>query len=182
VVSVSLDELKAHLGITESDDDDELLGMLDAAVDVVENFVGPIDETAVTETHYSVNSGALVLNRYPATELVALSSVTGGSPIELVASDFVLDPATGVLRSIYGSGFNGTYTVTYSAGRPDTPAALRLAVLIVAAHLWETQRGPASTSGPLSADEDFTSVPGLGFAIPNRARELLQPYVQITVA
>lgn len=55
----------------------------------------------------------------------------------------------------------------------DTTAApVRRAIMELARHLWETQRGPAA--GPL--DEDG-SLGTFGFAIPNRVSELLRPYL-----
>lgn len=54
-----------------------------------------------------------------------------------------------------------------------SPAPVKLATLFLLDHWWETQRGPAAT--PL--DDDFTTGPGVGFAIPNRVLELLDPYL-----
>jgi hypothetical protein len=46
--------------------------------------------------------------------------------------------------------------------------------------LWDTQRGAAPV-GPLATDDTFTT-PGAGFAVPNRAVELLAPYRQPSIA
>jgi hypothetical protein len=55
--------------------------------------------------------------------------------------------------------------------------AIREAILIIAAHLWETQRGTSPSALSLQgADIGDAVSPGLGYAIPNRARELLEPY------
>jgi uncharacterized phiE125 gp8 family phage protein len=178
-VSVSLDDLKAHLNITSGTNDDELLDMLDAATGVVEGLVGPITSGTVTETHYRVRSDALVLQQMPVGSLSSISYRVGNVETGLLVGDFLLDPATGIVRSAYGYHFCGDYTVTYTVGE-SLPAAVRQALLIIAAHLWETQRGAAPV-GPLAAD-DGALTPGLGYAIPNRARELLVPYTQITLA
>jgi hypothetical protein len=159
-VGPSLDDLKAHLNITDSDNDDELLGMLDAATDVTESIVGPLAGGTVTETHYGLSSDVLVLRQVPVAALVSVSGRLWP------------DGALGTLRLVSGYRFAGDVTVTYTTGR-EAPAAVRLAVLIIAAHLWETQRGSAPV-GPLSTDDGTVS--GLGFAIPNRARELLAPF------
>jgi hypothetical protein len=53
-------------------------------------------------------------------------------------------------------------------------APVILATLFLIGHLWESQRGPAST--PLNADE-VVFVSRTGFAIPNYVLELIQPYL-----
>lgn len=177
----TLTDLRAQTNITSTADDDELQDMLDAAIDVVTGIVGPIDSPAqVTETHYNVQSDVLVLRRMPVGSLVSVSSRYGAVTTPLTLSDYDLDPETGLLRTALGSPFCGTYTVTYTSGRDDLPAAIRLAVLVIAEHLWETQRGSAPV-GPLAGDDMFPT-PGLGFAIPNRALELLAPYRRPAVA
>ena len=50
-----------------------------------------------------------------------------------------------------------------------TTARAQLATRMLVAHLWETQRGPASS--PL--DDDGTLIRGAGYAVPNRVKELL---------
>jgi hypothetical protein len=112
--------------------------------------------------------------------LTAVSSRYGAATTALTLADYELDADTGLLRLAAGGWFRGTYTVTYTSGRADLPAAIRLAVLVIAEHLWETQRGAAPV-GPLSGDDTFPT-PGLGFAIPNRALELLAPYRRPAVA
>ena len=52
-------------------------------------------------------------------------------------------------------------------------ASVKVATLIINDHAWETQRGPGSS--PLD-DDDLVRVPGLAFAIPNRAVQWLEPH------
>jgi len=62
--------------------------------------------------------------------------------------------------------------VTYVAGwGTSVPAAFNLAGRIVVAHLWMTQHGPSARPG--MGGEETVTLPGWGFAIPNRAAELL---------
>jgi uncharacterized phiE125 gp8 family phage protein len=177
----TLTDLRAHTNKVSTADDDELQDVLDAAIDVVTGIAGPIDSPAsVTETHYSVSSDVLVLKRMPVAALTAVSSRSGSGATSLLLADYEVDGDTGLVRSTVGGWFRGTYTVTYTSGRDDLPAAIRLAVLVIAEHLWETQRGAAPV-GPLSGDDTFAT-PGLGYAIPNRALELLAPYRRPAVA
>jgi hypothetical protein len=177
----TLTDLKAEANIPNTGSDDELQTKLDQAIKVVEGLVGPIDDpVSVTETHYSVSSDVLVLKRMPVVALSAVSARSGSATTALPLADYELDVDTGLVRSVAGGWFRGTYTVTYTAGYDDLPADLAGAVVLIAAHLWGTQRGPAPTS-PLANDDTFPT-PGLGFAIPNRAQELLSSYIRHGVA
>jgi hypothetical protein len=165
----SLDELKAHLNITRTSNDDELLLMLDAATDMVRSMVGSFDAGAVTE-RVAARGGTVVLSRRPPANVTVADS-TGDS-----VTGFTVNAAAGLVYDV--AARTGPLTVSYTVGDGQVPPSVALATLIIAAHLWQTQRGPAS-SGPLAAasSDDLTTVPGAGYAIPNRARELLQPFM-----
>ena len=173
----SLSDLKAHLNMTSTIDDSELLTKLDAAVDLVEGVVGPVYSTARTETHYGVDGPTVVLQVYPVSAVSAVSYRYTPSTVvtSYVNADYVFDADTGVLRLANGSWFRGDVTVTYSAGRTLIPAGVDQAILIVAGHLWQTQRGASPM--PMQA-VDMGASPGSGYALPNRALELLARYQQ----
>jgi hypothetical protein len=160
----SLSDVKAHLNITSTDNDDELQLMLDAASETVRSLVGSITDD-VAEV-LPVHNGTIILSRRNVTDVLL-------HPDEPV-SGFTVNHEAGL---VYGVPLIGRVSVTYSVGDGARPASLTLATLIIAAHLWETQRG-AAPSGPLAADDDTGIVPGLGYAIPNRARELLEPFIR----
>jgi hypothetical protein len=73
-------------------------------------------------------------------------------------------------RILLGACWRAFYTVEYTIGRDPVPENLWEATLVTAAHLWETQRGPILApqlgGGPQQR-------PARGFALPNRARELI---------
>ena len=176
-------DLKIHDNQTSSTDDNELQDHLDAAIEVVEGIVGPISSGTVTETHYNVSSDVLVLKRMPVASLVSVSSRVGATTTALTLADYELDADTGLLRAVSGAGFYGSYTVSYTVGRSALPASIKLAVLIVAEHLWRTQRGVAPSPLDVQNQEfEQASPSGVGFAVPRRAAELLAAYVQPTVA
>ena len=162
----SLEDVKAHLDITSAANDDELLLMLDAASEMVRSIVGSFSPVAVTE-QVAATGGTALLRQRPAFDATVVdyygATLTG----------FTLNSAAGLIYGLPSA--YGPLTVTYTAGGSDVPASVTLATLIIAAHLWETQRGAAPV-GPLAA-EDVALAPGIGFAIPNRARELLEPFV-----
>lgn len=171
---VSLAEVKRHLQMSPGSgpDDDELTFTAEAAAGIVEGFVGPLSAVTVTETFPSdryrhLSPQQFLLRRAPVTAVTAVTGLSG----------WRADLAAGI---VYPQGCvpSGPVSVTYTAGLDPVPAAVRLAVLIVTAHLWETQRGSGS---PLAPDG---VTPGVGFAVPNRAQELLAPWrlLAVTVA
>ena len=182
-------DLKIHANQLSNTDDLELQNHLDAAVEVVEGLIGPIDAPAtVTETHYNTSSDVLVLRRMPVGALVSVSSRVGATTTALTLTDYELDVASGLLRVASGARFYGSYTVSYTSGRAVLPASIHLACLIVAEHLWQTQRMPGMRDdvqpgfgGGADGVPGAGSV-GRGFAIPHRAQELLRPYMMPSVA
>lgn len=173
----TLSDLKTHLDITTSEDDAELSDILDAAVGVVENIVGPIAPRPVTEIHYAVSGPTLVTRRAPVSSLTDLSTrlYPGLGWTDQSVGDYVLDGDTGVIRTATGYMIRGDVTITYRAGYDTCPAAVSLATLIIAAQLWETQRGADPL--PANSTDDMASA-NVGFApaIPDRAKTLLEPY------
>lgn len=174
---VSLAEVKKHLNIDDTDSDDELRFYMDAATEMVEGMVGPVARRIVTET-VTGRDGELILNHAPAISLTTVESTQGWTGTYDTAG-MHLDGPSGIVR--YGAtGLTWSYpvSVTYVAGRVIVPAAIRLATLIILAHMWETQRGGDSPASLLAGgDQDPGFSPGFGFAVPNRAKELLAPYM-----
>lgn len=180
----TLGDLKAELNLEAAgnEHDAELSDRLDAAVDVAEGIVGPLTATSVTEVHRDVNGDAIVLNRHPIIEVTAVSRRSGRTKTLLPIEDFEWDADAGILRSAIGQRLIGTFEVSYSAGRASIPASVRLAIVIIAAHLFGTQTRPGfSASAPTGfggADgvPDASMSGGSGYAIPHRATDLLHAY------
>lgn len=187
--AVDLDDLKAQLNITRSNDDGELQRTLDAAERWAGAYLGaPLGVT--TRTYAVYPSGRqLVL---PAIRLAAVTALTDpdGNPVDL--EPFRVNLLSGVIDLPYGGegashGGRRHYGIT---GRPWTvvaafadtiPEDLRLAVLIIAGHLWQTQRVAGQGEGrPPGFGGTGGGAPtaggSTGFAIPNRAQTLLDPY------
>lgn len=170
---IDLADVKVHLDIDESDEsaDVELAGFLGAAIEVVEGIVGPISPTSYTETHYGRSGGPIFLHHAPVIAVQELGTPTYAYSVE----DLTVDTGMGAIIDTAGYALRGNLTVTYTAGRATVPAAVRLAVLIIVAHLWETQRGAAPL--PFGGPDAEVPLPGQGFAIPRRAEELLAPFL-----
>lgn len=161
---ISLEEVRTYANITTAGNDDELYLMLGAAQDAVEGLVGPVLWRTVTDT-VPVTGGIAVLRHNP---VVSVASVTASDQ----AVTYTLNADAGLLT---GLTTTSDVTVSYVAGRAVVSDALRQATLIIAGHLWETQRGNAPSS--LQPEEFGTQAVGVGYAIPNRAADLLAPYL-----
>jgi hypothetical protein len=70
--------------------------------------------------------------------------------------------------------YYGPYLWQYSAGRPIIPSCISYAARVALKHLFGVERGGAGGSASMAADEETTETP-FGFAVPNRAIEMLAP-------
>lgn len=190
---VSLADAKAHLNITRTTDDDELQSVIDAATALLSNHPGfniPVGLTTYTEWHDG-GTGLLILQHYPIVDVTSVTEYSGttAQPIADEPEDggaftgygFRYNAENGMLyrtSSGYPTGFAGRVKVVYVAGMGAVPADVRQAALLLVEHMWDTQRGGASVGLPL--DDDLTAPDstqfGVGFTLPNRVRELLEPY------
>ncbi|WP_338699195.1 head-tail connector protein [Streptomyces sp. Q6] len=172
---ITLAEAKAQLDIESSGDDLELQAYIDGITAPIENLVGVVEERTVTETANGTGS-TLCLLKVPALALVSVTpQLTGGASLDV--AQLHLDGATGVVRQLSGGRFyGGPWTVTYTAGRAETPPTIKLAARILIQHLWRTQYG--SARGQSSSDDYSVSepIPGFGYAVPNRVLQLLEPF------
>lgn len=166
-------DLKAFLNISSTRSDDELPAYLDAAVGIVEaDLDAPLSVASRSETFPA--RPRLVLGRAPVLSVDSITVSTSLSAL-VAGTDALVDLDTGIITLQYPWSSWGTVTVAYTYGWTTLPAPISLAVLIVAGHLWETQRGSASLP-TLGGDQTPAMTPGAGYAMPNRARELLAPY------
>lgn len=161
---ISLDEVKRQANVSSTTSDDELDLFRGAAQEAVEGLIGPVLRRTVTEVH-PAGSGAVVLRQRP---VLSVDVVTAAGS----AAAFTADAASGTLST--RAGWYGPVTVTYTVGRPVVPDSVRVAALIIAEHLWATQRGAAPS--PYQDDVAAPSVP-VPYSIPNRAVDLLRPYM-----
>lgn len=133
-----------------------------------------ITERAVLDGSYTV----LQVRQRPLVSVTSIVSVASGQAID-ISSGLDLDPNAGTIRRKLGYPFYGPYftwlpsmSVTYVAGwGVAVPAAFNAFGRIVIKHLWDTQHGPSAR--PSMGGDETVTLPGWGFAIPNRAAELL---------
>lgn len=172
---VTIAAAKAQLNIPTSDtaDDVELQGYIDAATAAVELQLGQVVDprTVVDEVACPAGARSFLLNSVPVLSLTSVTSLDGTVVWAVGPSVMHVNAASGLVTVLSGPTVSGTLLVTYQAGMTVVPANYRLATLIIIQHLWETQRGSMGTV--MGGGDDSGYIAGRGFAIPRRAIELL---------
>ncbi len=166
---ISLADAKEQLKITSSTSDEEVRRYLGATTVVVEDHVGQAVVRRTFSEEHTANCGAFVLTRNPVISLVSVALVDGTFTWDV--STLHVSPA-GVVTSPLGISPHGHLAATYIAGMAIVPDNYALAAAIILQHLWDTKRGTRGGPRPGGLD-DSLGVVGAGFAIPNRALELL---------
>jgi hypothetical protein len=176
---LTLAEAKAALNITTATYDSELQDYIDGTIAAVEYICGPTSSTNATEVLHGC--GTLVLTNTP---VLTLTSVTGDLVGARDLTYIRVDSDSGVVRANARvlPLLDDWYTVVYTYGRSSIPAALKQAAKVILKHQWSTQRGPSGRrasggddAGPGAANRT-TVVPGIAYAIPNAALQMMAPY------
>jgi hypothetical protein len=179
---VSLDEVKDHLNITRTDQDEEIRRFIDAGTDLAESYVGCVlGRQSFASEKYDGNTDTLRLRNPKA---ISITSVYENGNL-LDSSAYVLDPTGQRISRVTTGSLNGpnyfgvwapgaqNILITYVAGFTVPPPAAKQGVLEVIRHLWQTQRGSASVMGRVQSGDDYYSTPT--YSLPRRAMELLDP-------
>lgn len=180
-MSITIEGLAAHLNRelpAAGPELDELQLHLDAAVEYAEHYTGPLIDAARTYSVYP--SGPYLVLPTPGVSGTVIVRDTAGTAVTL--DPRYIDRGAGIIE-LHGlsTAPDGPWTVEITGADNDPPADLTLAVYIIAAHLWETQRGSSSRVGYMrnrrgTSEGDGEAPVYRGFAIPNRAAELLAAY------
>lgn len=174
----SLADARKHVNATVTTHDEELRGWVEATTRAVEFFVGPVARRTVTEDHTDLpryGAYTLALRTTPVISLTSAAAILTGGTSYAVA-DLDVDVAAGIVRRKDGGRMIGPLRFTYFAGRTIIPANVSHGGRIILQHLWKTQGGGMGRPAPGGMDDYAVTepIPGLGFAVPNRALELLQ--------
>ena len=140
---------------------------------------GPIVNRTITAERSEMMSNQTVIpvRQRPLVSVTSITSASGGA-ID-ISGGLDLDQNAGLIRRKLGLPFYGPFfqwlpqvTVTYVAGwGTAVPASFNSAARIIIRHMWDTQHGPSAR--PSMGGDETVTLPGWGFAIPNRAAELL---------
>ncbi|SRR6266568_1399924 len=169
---ISLGDAKEALGRTAgvaAVDDGEILLMIRAATEVINELAGYTAATSVTETVDSTvdryGRGVIMLSQIPVMTVQTIAGTLPAAPAVTVDAN-ALDTISG--QYVLGTaGFYGPQKVTYTAGRGTVPAALQEACRLEVQHLWESQRGGAPV--PFAGQETEPTM----FGFPERVLQLV---------
>lgn len=178
---LTVPECKLHLGKSTTADDEELYGHIEAAEAMIDRLIGTVrPSTAPTEEWHGGGRQLIVLDESPVAAVVSVAvngvtvaqadlDVTGS--IGWFASD--LDMGAGIVR--HTSWFShGRVKVSYHPGHAVIPGNVRMAGLELVAHLWQSsQNGRAGTGTQRINQGAELAAVSVGYALPNRVRELL---------
>ncbi|WP_031039899.1 hypothetical protein [Streptomyces sp. NRRL F-5650] len=169
---LSLHDARDHLNLVSTKDDGELRFWNSATTRAVEYFTGPVVARSFTEEHAARDARAVVLHRTPVLTVTAVESVlTGG--VTYAVDSLHVDRDTGEVIRLDGGRLTGRLRFTYRAGRTVIPENILAGARIILEHLWLTQRG--NRGGLAGGGQDLSDpIPGLGYAVPNRALQLLE--------
>jgi hypothetical protein len=135
-----------------------LQGLIDTAESMVSQRVGPL--VSASQSTITFGGPSFVLPT-TTTAVTSATNLDGNA----VTTGFRIGVGGVVTNS---SCSLGTWTLVYTAGWVEMPAPIRTAVLELVRHLWRPQRGTSA--------RPVDDSPAPGYLIPNRVRELLDPY------
>ncbi len=175
---VSLMDIRTHLNLSSTTNDEELRAMCMAATDYVEGIVGPVVRQTITRTFTPGSDGQVFFDG----PVISVSSITDtyGYGWTYNVANYYLD-TSGVLTPLaYTTSRTGyPVTVTYVAGYTVVPALIREAALDYIKWAWESQRGPSGS--PFQGGEG--EFPDLTTATPPyKIAQKLQRYVVPSIA
>lgn len=181
---VSLADTKQQLNMTGTADDEELRRLIEAATGVVERH---LDMAVVRRTvverrslgNPTVSSSPGVLQRIALTtkpilsitSVVSADGATTWNPANMRVTD------AGVVEVLAGAVVWGPVDFTNVVGMQVIPANYTKAAEIIIQHLWDTQRGSKGGAHPAGLETPGAGFTSFGYAIPNRALELLGPSI-----
>lgn len=166
---VTPDDLLAYLrqgshGAPTTVATDEVAGAVSAAIGIVQRACGAIVATEVrVSAWHDGRRGTIVLHGVPAiSDVVALETPDGVDVVDVLAASAV-DWEAGIIR-LPRADAGGWVAQVVTATTPERTAALKLAVLVIAAHL---------AAGRLVQVAALATAAPSGFAVPRRAEDLM---------
>jgi hypothetical protein len=188
----TLAEFKSSIGITDSTDDTPLQSVLDAADQLINNYVDTkvgFGQTASQTRYYTADRFDFVLTDPIVTVTTLAVDINGDGTYSQVwtSNDYVLAPRNAALDSrpyteIDTSPFSTAdynFPVGYlevkvvgTFGWPSVPAAVKQAALIQAGAIWSSRTAPFGVIG----SQDLGGVLRMSAALHPEARVLLEPY------
>lgn len=174
LISLATAKDQCKIPLEDTTQDERLREFVEAAAYVIENHrKEAVIRRPITEYHtLRAPATRLLLRITPVISVSAVQAVDGA--MVWSGADLHVTPETGLVVGAAGAvSFVGNLRASYVAGRVIMPANFSLAARIIVQHLWETTRGNARAGLWPGGQDDTTEIYGMGYAIPNRALELL---------
>lgn len=190
---VSVADAKDYLGFSSTDRtrDQKLTRFIRAIRPVVELITGPVLPKFYDEW-YPGGHHSIVLRHRPVLSVQAVSNYLGAVEFPFM---IVQDPQHGTVYScmldtggvVVRRGPGGSFLsfwggpqavhIEYTAGLPSIPENVRLGTLeLIRVNYQETQQGGRRSFGGVDVVDDIAGErPAMGYLVPNRVREMLQP-------
>jgi hypothetical protein len=184
-----------RIGAGDTSEDDFVREFNEAVTNVVEWYCGPVMVQTVVE-ELRVGGLTVMLSKPPVISLTAWTSVPSQFsadtsrvvpsppspmfPVMVYGVTYPLaqlyaDKVRGEVRHTAGLPFYyGPFLWQYQAGRPVIPMCITNGARAILKHLYGLERGGGGGTAIGQADEE-TSMTPFGFAVPNRALEMMAP-------
>jgi hypothetical protein len=178
IVSLADAKRKCKIPQESTEHDDALRGYIETVTIAVEDHLHEvIIPRTVTEDIRVDWADEVPLGATPIISLTSVAMVDGSYTWSL--SDLHVDTVTGVVSLVQRTRmFNGLVRFVARAGRSVIPSNYSDGAKIIIEHLWHTERPQVRNGAPFAGGgyEDTantTYVGAFGFAVPNRALEIL---------
>ena len=194
---LTLNEGKTALGLTANTTDQDTLvaSYITTVSHILDINCGPLVQRTISSEKRSGGNDAIPIQYGPAVSITSITEYQGITPVTLTeetagiapANGYLLDAENGLVyrrssaQDTYFAFGRNNIVITYTAGRYSSTSVVEPRVKRAAAtmlrHLWNIDKG----SGNLMFGEVDAPTP-IGFAIPNRVREMLADLWQIPAA
>lgn len=178
IVSLADAKKKCKIPPESTEHDDTLRGYIETVTIAVEDHLHEaIVRRTVTEDIWLDWADEACLTATPVISLTSVATVDGTTSWNV--ADLHLDQSTGIVTGLPNARpFNGLVRFVTVAGRLVIPSNYSAGTLIIIEHLWHTERPQVRNGAPFAGGgyEDTantTYVGAFGFAVPNRALEIL---------
>jgi hypothetical protein len=171
---VGLAEVKEHGNITSANSDSELLDFIGTAQQMIEDLVGPTVPQTFTQT--AGGRRTIWLDRSPVLSVTSVTEYGATVSPGLYAVDLTAGTLTRLDRRCWYADPAFPLTVVYRAGRTPIPEGIRWAAKELTISLWRSTQAQRGGRGR----GDLPDTP-TGYALPNRVKEALEPFLLIPV-
>lgn len=176
IISLASAKAACNITATVTKHDAKLRGLIAGVTIAIEDHLGEaIIRRRVTEDIRTDWDDEIVLTATPVRQLVSVTALDGSGDTWTL-SELHVDKNSGVVTRLSGyRRFYGLLRWVYDVGYVIVPANYTEAAEIIIMHLWETRRPTQRTPAPGGLQDSMTTTyaGSFGYAIPNRALELL---------